>query len=187
MPDYRITSGLPQVPAGMEDKDFGKFLPIYNALNALAQAISITGGNVDFSQTELAARNQLGSVLTHNTRKVYPLAPGALAYGTIVNLFLSGGKIAAQAADATNNTKPAHGIVNEPLGIAAGDYGEVLLIEGLSQGISGTTFGAPYYLSTGGLVQLARPGAAGTIEQAVGWGLGSAGFYLHISTYFVQH
>lgn len=187
MPDYRITTGLPQIPPAMEEKDFGKFLPLYNSMNALAQAVSIAGGNVDFNQSELADRNQLGSVLTQNHRKLYALAPGALAYGTIVNLFLSSGKIAAQAADATDNTKPAHGIVNAPLGIAVGEFGEIMLVEGYSQGISGTTFGAPYYLSTAGLVQLARPGAAGNIEQAVGWGLGSAGFYLHISSYVVQH
>lgn len=188
MPDYKITTGLPQVPAGMEEKDFGKFLPIYNSMNALAQAVSIASGSVDFSQAELAQRNQLGSLQAQNHRKLYALADGvSLAYGAVVNLYLSSGKIAAQLADASSSAKPAHGIVNAPLGIAAGEFGEIMFIEGYSQGIAGTTFGAPYYLSTGGLVQLARPSAVGTIEQAVGWGLGSAGFYLHISTYFVQH
>lgn len=189
MPNYRITTGLPQTPAGMDNKDFSKFLPVYNALNALAQAVSIAGGNVEYSQEELGQRNQLGSILTQNHRVAYPLADGlSLSFGAIVNLYLNGGgKICARLADATDNTKPAHGIVDEPLGISSGDYGRVVLVEGHTAGIAGTTFGQYYYLGVTGLVQAARPAAAGSIVQAVGFGLGSAGFYLHISSYFQQN
>ena len=189
MPDYKITTGLPQIPAGMEEKDFSKFLPLYNSLNALAQAVSIAAGNVDYSQTELGQRNQLGSLMAQNHRSVYPLADGSsLPFGVLVNLYLNGGgKICARLADATDNTKPAHGIVEEPLGIDNGNYGRVILIEGYTKGITGTTFGQYYYLGVTGLAQASRPAAAGSIVQPVGFGLGSAGFYLHVSSYFHQN
>lgn len=187
MADYRITTGLPQLPAGQKDANFNLVLPLYSAMNSLAQAVSTVGGLVDYNQAELAQRNQLASLSAQNHRKVYVLAVGALAYGEIVNLYLSGGKIAAQLADATDNTKPAHGIVNQTQGIAAGDYGEVVISEGHTQGIAGTTFGLYYYLGVTGLIQLARPAAVGSIIQAVGFGLGTGGFYLSISSLFLQN
>lgn len=187
MPDYGITTGLPQLPAGLEDKSFNLVKPLYQAVNSLAQGVSINAGLVGFSQSELAAKNQLGGLLAGNHRKLYALAPVALAYGRIVNLYLDSGKIAAREADSTDNTKPAHGVVNVPLGIAAGEYGEIIVIEGYTAGISGTTFGLYYYLSSTGLIQAGPPSAPGSIVQALGFGLGSAGFYMHISPYIGQN
>jgi hypothetical protein len=189
MPDYGITTGLPQTPAGMENKDFSKFLPVYNALNALAQAVSIASGRVTYSQEELAQRNQLGSILTQNHRVAYVLADGiSLPFGTLVHLYLNGGgKICGEPADASTSAKPCHGIVDEPLGINPGEFGRVVVVEGYTQGITGTTFGQYYYLGVGGLAQAARPAAVGSIVQSVGFGLGSAGFYLHVSSYFHQN
>lgn len=187
MPEYNITTGLPQLPSTGDEKAFQLVSPLYMALNSLSKAVSQVSGQVEFSQAELAQRNQLGSVVTQNHRKVYALAPAALDYGKIVTLYLDSGKIAAQEADATDNTKVAHGIVNNTAGIAAGQYGEIMLIEGFTLGIAGTTLGATYYLSTGGLVSTSRPAAAGSIVQAIGIGLGSAGFYMHISSLFLQN
>lgn len=187
MPDYNITTGLPQLPSGLPNQPFELVKPIYLAMNALSKGVSIYAGQVSYSQDELGQINQLSNILTQNHRKIYPLAVGALAFGKIVHLFLSGGKIAAEYADSTTNAKPAHGIVNASLGIAAGDYGEVVLIEGYSQGISGSTFGLYYYLSNNGDVQAGRPAVAGSIIQAVGFGLGTGGFYMHISPLFLQN
>lgn len=189
MPDYRIQPGLPQLPSNLDNKDFANFKPVYLAINSLAQSLSSQTGNVNYNQSELSQRNQLGSLLTQNHRKLWVKneSGASLAYGKIVTLQLSAGKIIAIYADATDNTKPAHGIVNNPLGIDNGDYGEVNIVEGYSQGIAGTTFGLYYYLSTNGDVQAGRPAAAGSIVQPVGFGLGTAGFYLHISSYFHQN
>lgn len=189
MPNYQISPGLPQLPSGLKEPEFALVRPLYQAINSLSQAVSINAGAIDFSQDELSQRNQLGSILTQNHRKlwVHNTSGATLAYGKIVTLQLSGGKIVAIYADATNNTKPAHGIVNNPLGIANGDYGEVDVVEGYSQGIGGTTFGLYYYLGTNGDVQAGRPVAAGSIVQAIGFGLGTAGFYLHISSLFLQN
>jgi hypothetical protein len=184
MPEYKITTGLPNLPSTQDDKQFGLVLPLYNGVNALAKALSQAEGQVEFTQSELSQRNQIASLTTQNHRKLYALAPSALAFGKVVNLYLNAGKIEAQLADCTTAAKPAHGIVNNSAGIAAGQYGEILLIEGYTAGISGTTLGAYYYLSTAGLVSIARPVGAGKIVQPIGFGLGSLGFYVHISSFF---
>lgn len=182
MPQFAVTTGLPQLPAGQNEKDFALVKPLYLALNSLAQGLSTESGGVLFSQLELASQNQLSTVLTQNHRKVYALAVGSpLAYGKLVNLYLSGGKIAAQHADASTLLKPAHGIVNSPLGIEAGDYGEIILVEGHCLGVAGSAFGTYYYLSTNGDIQPVKPTLPGTLVQGVGFGLGSAGLYMHIS------
>lgn len=187
MPQFNITTGLPQLPAGNADKDFNLVKPLYLAMNALAQAISLASGQINYTQAEMAAQNQLSTLLPQNLRRMFILAPTALAYGKMINLFLSGGKIAGQYADSTTNAKPAHAICNQPLGIAAGTYGEVFLVEGYSKGISGSTFGLPYYLSSNGDVQAGQPVVAGTVVQGVGFGLGTGGFYVHISSYIKQN
>jgi len=188
MPDYNITTGLPSLPSALPNKEFDLVKPLYLAMNSLAKGVSIYAGQVGFDQDELSQQNQLGTLLTQNHRKLYALAVGStLAFGKMVHLYLSSGKIAAEYADSTTNTKPAHGIVNNPLGINAGEYGEIVLVEGYSQGISGTTFGLYYYLSSNGDVQAGRPAIAGSIIQAVGFGLGTGGFYVHISPLFLQN
>lgn len=188
MPKYNITTGLPSLPAGQGEKDFNLVKPLYLAMNALAQGVSISAGAVTFDQSELAQQNQLALLSAGNHRKLYALADGVtLAYGKMVHLYLSGGKIAGQYADSTTGAKPAHGIVNEPFGINPGEYGEIVLIEGYTQGISGTTFGLYYYLSSNGDVQVGQPTAVGTIRQGVGFGLGTGGFYMHVSSHIVQN
>ncbi len=179
MPNYNISTGLPQTPSGVPDADFNRLLPLYQAMNTLARNLSEADGRVTFSQVELAERNQLGSIRSQNHRRIYPLFPAAIGYGKLVNLYVSGGKLAAQLADASTNTL-AHGIVNQQTGAAAGDYAEVILIEGFSNGIAGSVLGAQYWLSTNGDVQAVAPGVGAV--QPVGWGLGSAGFYLHIES-----
>jgi len=187
MPDYGLNAGLPQTPASLPDKEFSLLLPLYQALNNLSQAVSNYAGLTRYTQLELASRNQLGSVQSQRQYRLFVYAPSLLAYGKFVHLYLDSGKIAAEYADATDDTKPACGIVNAPFDIEAGAYGEVILTSGVTQGVSGTTLGATYYLSTTGDISTTRPGVAGSIIQAVGIGLGSAGFYMNISSLFIKN
>ena len=103
-----------------------------------------------------------------------------MAYCNVVTLSLSGGKVTAFKADATDLTKPGHAIIDAPAGIALNGYGEAILLTGRTLGITGTTFMAPYYLSTAGQVQATRPHGPAIITQFIGYGLGSAGFYAAI-------
>lgn len=177
MPEYLVGSGLPAQPAGLDDKDFRLVNPLYSGVGALARAIAGATNQVKFSQTELAQRNQLGSLAAAPQNIIYPLFPAAMTYGQLVNLYVSGGKLAAQPADQSTGL-PAHGILNNTAGADAGSYAEVILMQGLTGGITGSVVGQFYYLSTAGLVQATVPGAG--LVQKVGVGFDTGGFYLNI-------
>jgi hypothetical protein len=89
---------------------------------------------------------------------------------------VASGKVVAYKADSSVLNKPAHAIVDAAGGISINEFGEVVLLTGRTQGITGTTFGTVYYLSNAGQVQIARPHGPGILTQVVGYGLGSAGF-----------
>lgn len=177
MPDFNISSGLPSYPPGLTDKDAALVLPLYRATNSLAQQLSVQSGNVQYSAAEMASIDQFAKFTAQNTRKVFVQATEALTYGNVINLYISGSTLSARKADASVLTKPAHAVLDIPGGLAVGAYGEVIFMEGRTKGITGSTLLAPYYLSTAGTVQLAAPVATGVINQVVGYGLGSAGFY----------
>jgi hypothetical protein len=181
MSDYKITSGLPALPSA-DDKKFPFLVPIYNAINALAKQVSIVSGGVQYNQSELSQQAQTLGVLSQSQNRLFVKALETLAWGTMVTVVLDGGKLSARKADATDGTKPAHGCVATIQGITSGQFGEITVLSGHTLGITGTTVGQYYWLSTAGLVQPAPPAAAGTLVQGLGWGLGSAGFILQISS-----
>jgi hypothetical protein len=180
MPQYQINSGLPSLPAGLPDKEAGLVIPLYRAINSLAQSISTVSGNVQFNETELAGLDQLGRLTVSNSQTITVKAAEALDFGSLLSLSIDAGKIVAHKADATILTRPAHAICNKVGGIPLNGFGDAIFMQGKVSSIAGTTFGAVYYLSTAGQVQLAAPVATGVINQVIGYGLGSAGFYLDI-------
>lgn len=182
MPQYRLRTELPPTPLGLPDKEAALVRPLYLAFHALTKSLSREIGAVQYSDAELAELNQLTGLLFPYPRTIYPLAPSALAYGKVVNLYVSAGKIAARYADATDSTKPAHGVVDSPDGIAAGSYGKVILMEGLCQGITGSSLGQYYWLGTNGDIQAVPPSVSGSLRQGIGFGFNAGGFYLNISS-----
>jgi hypothetical protein len=180
MPDFQLQSGLPSQPSGLSDENFALVAPLYRALAALTQQVAAATGNVTYSPAEQAVSDQFTKLISQRYNKVAVRASVLLGFGKLVNLHLVGGVVEARLADATNNTRPAHGVVDVPGGIPAGAWGEVIFMTGRSAGIAGTVFGARYFLSTAGNVQLLAPSAGGTLVQIVGVGLGSAGFWTNI-------
>lgn len=187
MPTQLIQSGLPSVPAGLPDKEHRLLLPLYLALNSLAKSTANATGMNSFTQEEMSQINPLAALTTQQHTRIFARAIVPIAFGKLVNLVLDIDTLGAQLADATNDTKPAQAVCNQPEGVAIGGYGEFLLFTGYTVGISGTVLGATYYLSTEGNAQIARPSVAGSIVQAVGTGLGSLGFYLQISSLFLKN
>lgn len=181
MPQYNITSGLPQLPVA-SDKMFKELSPIYNAVNALAKPIAELKGQVTFSQAELQDRNPIASLTSQYHNRAFVKAVEDLVFGAIVSLTVDGGKLAARKASAFTPIYPAHGIVAEIQGISTGAFGEITLMQGYSAGIAGTAVGQFYWLGANGLVQSVPPSVAGDLVQGVGIGLGSAGFYLAVDT-----
>lgn len=187
MPDYGLRTGLPDRPAAVTDKDASLVMPLYTAVNNLARNASEATGLVSYTQAELAQRSQVAGLRSGTANRLYARAIGALDYGKLVHLVLDVDKIGAEYADSTTNAKPAVGIVNAPFGIADNEFGEILLFTGFTAGVAGTTIGVLYYLGPAGVATAVRPAAVGTIIQAVGMGLGSAGLYLNISSLFIQN
>ena len=177
MPEFSISSGLPSYPSGLSDKDAALVLPLYRAISNLAQQLSLLTGNVQYSPAEQAQVDQFTKLLAQRTQKIFVQAGEDLGYGNLVTLSLVSGKIVATKADATDVTKPAHAVVDAPAGIANGTFGEAIFLQGRTAGIAGTTFAAPYWLSTSGQVQAVKPEGPGILTQYVGLGLGTAGFY----------
>lgn len=177
MPTFNLASGLPSYPAGLSDKDAALVLPLYRAVNSLAQQLAVQSGNATYSAAEQASVDQFTKFTDTRTRKMFVQAAEDLTFGNLVTLSIAGGKIVATKADATVLTQPAHAIIDEPAGIASGGFGEAIFMQGNSSGVTGTSFGTAYYLSTSGQIQATPPVASGVINQIVGIGLGSAGFY----------
>jgi hypothetical protein len=180
MPQFNISSGLPDLPVGMNDKDAALVGPVYRAITALAQQLSLLTGNVQYSTSEQVTIDQLGSLIDSREQRIYVKAMEDLSYGSLISLVIDGGRLAAWKADATVLTKPAHGICDQPGGILTGNYGVALFMRGRTASVAGTVLGSSYYLSTAGGLQLSSPTADSVLNQIVAVGLGSAGIYLNI-------
>ena len=180
MPQHLISVGLPALPSGLKDKEASLISPLYRAVTALAQQVSLNTGNVQYSGAELLTLDQFTGLIDFREQRIYVKALEAIPYGGIVSLVMSGGRVSAWLADATVLTKPAHGICDQLSGIALGSYGAVTFMRGKSAGIAGTTMGATYYLSTAGTIQATSPTVDGVLNQVVGIGLAGAGIYLNI-------
>ena len=180
MPQYSISSGLPDLPVGLNDKDAGLVAPLYRAVSSLAQQLSLLTGNVQYSASEQVNIDQFGGLIDSREQRIYVQALEPLAYGSLLTLGVVGGKLTALLADATVLTKPAHAICDVPGGVTTNSFGVALFMRGRTASVAGTTMGAPYYLSTAGAMQITAPTADGVINQIVAVGLGSAGIYLNI-------
>lgn len=180
MPQYEVSTGLPQLPAGLADKEAGLVSPLYRGLSSVAQQVALLTGVTSYSQSELANIDQLVGLIDQRAQKIFIKATEAIPFGALVHISVADGKFTGQIADASVITKSAHAICNVIGGIAANEFGEVIFMQGRCRGVSGTTVGATYYLSTAGTMQLAAPTAQGVLCQIVAVGLGSAGIYLNI-------
>lgn len=180
MPQFNISSGLPDLPVGLNDKDAALVGPIYRAVTVLAQQLATLTGNVQYSATEQATIDQFSGLVDSKEQRIYVRALEALNYGSLLTLSVAGGKLAASKADALTLTKPAHALCDVPGGIAAGSFGVAIFMRGRSAGVSGTAIGTTYYLSTAGALQALSPTADAVLNQVVAVGLGSAGIYLNI-------
>jgi hypothetical protein len=90
-----------------------------------------------------------------------------LTAGDFVNLYLSGGVIKARKADATNNSKPAHGFVLA--NVVNGNNASVYRVSQTNTALAGLTIGSDYWLhTTPGAITTVPPGAAGNIVQYIG-------------------
>lgn len=150
-----------------------KFLTLVSGLWKEAQAILSSagagdankipaldsGGKLDISFMPSGVGNTSSIVASEN-----------IANGDYVNIWDDAGTIKVRKANATNNTKPAHGFV-----LVGGSTSSTLTVYPLSAintALSGLTKGANYFLSTvaGGVVSTA-PSSSGNLVQRLGIGI----------------
>lgn len=94
-------------------------------------------------------------------------ATADLPAGTPVNLFTNAGQLAAQGADATDDSKPVNGITSTA--VSSGAAGPVVTTPGTTvYGLSGLTPGATYYVAAGGGLTDTAPSGSGEVVQVVG-------------------
>ena len=177
MPEYLLSSGLPSYPAGLNDKDAVLVLPVYRAINNLANKVSAVTGQQQFAPSELSLLRPFDVLSNARNNLVFAVATEALSFGMAVNIYDNAGVVSARKAD-RSLTRPAHGLVNSINGAAIGATCEIMFMQGRSQGVTGSVVGSAYYLNTAGTVTATKP-TTGMI-QPVGWGLGTHGFYLNI-------
>ena len=182
MPTFEISSGLPSYPVGLTDKEASQLVPIYRAINLLAQRVSLATNSTTYSQSELAGLDRFVNLTGASSSQVTIKAGAAIAYGQLVTLTASGADVVANLATNTVQTSWAHAVCNSPSGLATGEYGSAIFMTGLCPGVTGSVFGSQYYLSTAGALQLAKPTGTAVRVQPVAIGLGAAGVYLNIPT-----
>lgn len=175
-----IQSGLPQYPNGLQDREAALVLPLYRAIDALAAQVSAALGLSSYSVSELNGLDRAQGLQAGNTHKITILAGEDLTFGNMLSLAVVSGDIVAMKADATNPLKPAMAVLDITAGLLTGKVGTAIFLQGRTRGITGTVFGATYYLSTAGTITTAPPTADTHLKQVVGIGLGSAGFYANI-------
>lgn len=96
---------------------------------------------------------------------VVPLTEAAAA-GDFINLFENAGVPSGRLANATNDTKPAHGFV---MSAVAANASAVVYVDGENTVLTGLSTGARYYLSTSpGKATATPPSASGNIVQLLG-------------------
>lgn len=177
-----------KAPEGIDPKLRSFADEIYNAFQQIQLAIHNYLG-VGQQIQELWSQLKYTETLHQASQtRFYCQASEDIAYGHAVNLFASGGVLVARNANATNNTKPAHGFCTVSTGVLANDYMEVVLFRGVIPGFTGLTLGARYFLSTtNGLVTTSAPGAAGNIEQALGIAVDTTALLYDFGLHFIQH
>lgn len=183
-----VNIALPQTATGMDKALQPYFQDVYDAIFQLQLALV---NFVGISSQPQGLWNQLKAsqtIFAQNGGRFYAQAAEAIGPGAIVNVFNSAGAAKVQNANATNNTKQAHGYCNVAAGVALGDYLEVILFSGLCTLFSGLTPGQMYFLSTvAGSIQIAEPVAAGNIGQFVGIALDANSLFFNPSFKWLQH
>jgi hypothetical protein len=187
MSDNRFFNlGLPQLPTNTDPKVEPDLRDVFNSLRNLSYLIGQYGG---FEEAAEGRKNPENVTYTAGPykRRIYCVATEAITYGAIVNLHDVAGVTNVRHANATDATRPTHGINNTPGTCAIGDTIEIVLPGCYVTSIGGLTIGQQYFMSTvDGIITTAAPAAAGNVRQGVGFALtADTFFFLPDSGWFV--
>lgn len=107
--------------------------------------------------------------------KVICKATETISIGQAVNIYASGAEAWARLANATDSTKPCHGVAIS----VYGDEVEILLAGGFYKA-EAFSVASRYFLSTtGGALTTTAPAASGNIVQPIGFSLDANNFFVN--------
>jgi len=176
------------VPDVFKDPEVRAATELYiRSFNNLIAAIEQYCGVSQKAITDWSTLAPSDTLLRQNLGRMYCKAFEPIGVGAFVNIFLSGG--VAQMRNARSDTpRKAHGYNNSGRAIVAGDYGEVIMGQGLLT-ISGLAAGSEIYLSTTpGSASTTPDTAAGHLEQYLGIGVSANLAYIDITMgQYIQH
>ena len=141
MPTYQITTGLPDYPTSLTDKDAALVLPLYRGMSSLARRVSEVTNSVQYDATEQLALSPFIRSPENAVNQITVVANTLLPYGAMLSLTESGGRIYANLADNSIAGRRALAACNQPGGIAAGAAGPAVFILGRTAGIENAAFG----------------------------------------------
>lgn len=181
MSDARFFNiGLPQLPLNLNKEIEPDLRDVYNALRTITYLLGQYGG---FEAPESAYHNDAGTEYTagYYKRRIYRVCMEAISYGAMVTVDnVGGGGYGAWNANATNSTRPCHGICNTVGGGGVGATIEIVLPSCYVTSIGGMTPGTRYFLSTvNGIITNVAPAAVGNIHQAIGIALAANILFFH--------
>lgn len=137
----------------------GKIKEIVAAVSTAADSIVATDGTgrIDVSMMPVGIAAEVLTMVTSEN----------LTAGDFVNIYNNAGTITARKADATTNTKPAHGFVLASTTSPAS--ATIYMDSQTNTALTGLTLGSEYYLSTTpGAATATAPSASGNLVQPLG-------------------
>jgi len=195
MPNPAIQFNLPfnialgdSAPSTLPPEVRGAIEALYNAVNQIQYVFHTHVGIGQQLQTLWSQLKYFHTLHLASPWRLYAEATETIVYGAAINLFLSGGALKVRNANATNNTKPAHGFCTTAAGLTNAVFGEVILMQGLLTGLAGLTIGTRYFLhTTDGQINATEPVAAGNIGQALGIAVDTTALLFCTDFDFLQH
>lgn len=164
---------------------------IVQGLQNLLGNIEAFCGITQKPMTQWSLLSPSATLRRQNLGRLYVVASETISYGSFVNLFNSGGVLTARNSN-SSAAKRAMGYCNvnttQQSGMAAGQYGEVILGQGII-GIGGVNPGDLLFLApSAGTIQIGPDTTAGHIEQFIGIGIGINLVYVDINMgSWIQH
>lgn len=174
-----VDLGLPELPLTTKSGDVEADLRyLYFAVQNLAYAV---GQKVGLDEPATGFESDISYTMGSYKRRLFLPCLEAITYGQLVHTVDDGfGVFSVQLADATDATKPCHGICNSTAGGAIGEVIEIVMPNAYVSSIGGLTHGVIYYLDTvpGGGTNT-PPATSGNIVQAVGLALSADEFFFN--------
>lgn len=177
---------LPEVSQKEHPTIYLEFMKLRNALRSLQGALDTYTGALSEDPAYWNQVANASSTRLQNISRVYAVAGEAITLAQQVSFYNNAGVLTARKANSTDNTKPSRAFCSVTAGVAAGSYGEFILM-GVNPYYAGLTPGATYYLhTTSGQITITPPAAVGNIVQEVGFALDANTLFFNPTLHWTQ-